>query len=106
MLNFGNIDVLVNNAGCGYRAAVEEGSDEDTHRLFNTNFWGPVALMKAVLPDMRAKHSGTIVNFSSIAAIHTALGSGYYAASKCALEGLTDGLREETASLGNQSDDC
>lgn len=97
---FGMIDVLVNNAGYGYRAAVEEGEAEDTNRLFQTNFWGPVALMKAVLPDMRAKRSGAIINISSIAALGTAPGSGYYAASKCALEGLSDGLRAETAPLG------
>lgn len=97
---FGGIDVLVNNAGYGYRAAVEEGDSNDTARLFDTNFWGPVALIKAVLPDMRAKRSGAIINVSSIAALRTAPGSGYYAASKCALEGMSDGLRIETAPLG------
>lgn len=97
---FGGIDVLVNNAGYGYRAAVEEGVPEDTARLFQTNFWGPVALMKAVLPEMRAKRSGAIVNVSSIAALGTSPGSGYYAASKCALEGLSEGLLKETRSLG------
>ena len=97
---FGDIDVLVNNAGYGYRAAVEEGNTEDTERLFRTNFWGPVAIIRAVLPYMRAKRSGTIINVSSIAALHTAPGSGYYAASKCALEGLSEGLRMETAPLG------
>ena len=97
---FGDIDVLVNNAGYGYRAAVEEGNTEDTERLFRTNFWGPVAIIRAVLPYMRAKRSGTIINVSSIAALRTAPGSGYYAASKCALEGLSEGLRMETAPLG------
>ncbi len=97
---FGGIDVLVNNAGYGYRAAVEEGDSNDTARLFDTNFWGPVALIKAVLPDMRTKRSGAIINVSSIAALRTAPGSGYYAASKCALEGMSDGLRIETAPLG------
>lgn len=97
---FGGIDVLVNNAGYGYRAAVEEGNLEETARLFRTNFWGPVALIKAVLPDMRARRSGSIINVSSIAALRTAPGSGYYAASKCALEGLAEGLRIETAPLG------
>lgn len=97
---FGSVDVLVNNAGYGYRAAVEEGSAEDTKKLFDTNFWGAVALIKAVLPDMREKHSGVIVNVSSIAALQTAPGSGYYAASKCALEGLSSGLRAETEHLG------
>ena len=97
---FGGVDVLVNNAGYGYRAAVEEGEEEYTARLFQTNFWGPIELIKAVLPDMRAKRSGAIINISSIAALGTAPGSGYYAASKCALEGLSDGLRAETAPLG------
>ena len=59
------------------RAAVEEGSAEDGRRLFDTNFWGPGALIKAVLPDMREKHSGVIMNISSIAALQTAPGSGY-----------------------------
>lgn len=97
---FGSIDVLVNNAGYGYRAAVEEGSVEDTQKLFDTNFWGPVALIKAVLPDMREKRNGVIINVSSIAALQTAPGSGYYAASKCALEGLSGGLRAEVEPLG------
>lgn len=96
----GSIDVLVNNAGYGYRAAVEEGSVADTQKLFDTNFWGPVALIKAVLPDMREKRSGVIINVSSIAALQTAPGSGYYAATKCALEGLSGGLRAEVEPLG------
>ena len=97
---FGGIDVLVNNAGYGYRAAVEEGEPADMKRLFDTNFWGPVALIKAVLPGMRAKKSGAVINVSSIAALRTAPGSGYYAASKCALEGLSGGLLAEVAPLG------
>ena len=65
---FGGIDVLVNNAGYGYRAAVEEGDDADVHALFDTNFFGTVAMIKAVLPGMRARRSGAIVNISSIGA--------------------------------------
>ena len=65
---FGGIDVLVNNAGYGYRAAVEEGDQADVRRLFATNFFGPVALIKAALPGMRARRSGAIVNVSSIGA--------------------------------------
>ena len=97
---FGLIDVLVNNAGYGYRAAVEEGIEEDVQKLFDTCFFGPVRMMKAVLPHMRAKKSGVIVNVSSIAVEYTMPGSGYYSAAKHALEGLSDGLRRETEPLG------
>lgn len=99
---FGTIDVLVNNAGYGYRAAVEEGVKADVDLLFATNFFGPVALIQSVLPSMRANHSGTIINFSSVAALRTFPGSGYYGASKCALEGLSDSLRREVSPLGIQ----
>jgi NAD(P)-dependent dehydrogenase (short-subunit alcohol dehydrogenase family) len=66
---FGSIDVLVNNAGHGYRAAVEEGEIEDVKDLFDTNFFGPVNLIKAVLPGMRREGRGTIVNISSICCV-------------------------------------
>jgi len=65
---FGGVDVLVNNAGYGYRAAVEEGDDDDVRRLFDTQLFGTVRTVKAVLPSMRARRSGTIVNLSSIGA--------------------------------------
>lgn len=97
---FGGIDVLVNNAGYGYRAAVEEGLEEDVQRLFETNFFGPVRMIKEVLPHMRSRRRGVIVNVSSVAVEYTMPGSGYYSASKCALEGLSDGLRRETEPLG------
>jgi len=97
---FGGIDVLVNNAGYGYRAAVEEGDDDDVQRLFATNVFGAVAAIKAVLPGMRAQRSGTIVNISSIGARITPAGSGYYSATKAALEGLTGSLRRELEPLG------
>ncbi|MFC6080238.1 oxidoreductase [Sphaerisporangium aureirubrum] len=98
--HFGAVDVLVNNAGYGYRAAVEEGDEADVRRLFDTNFFGAVALIKAVLPGMRARRSGAIVNISSIGARITPAGSGYYAAAKSALEGMTGSLRKELAPLG------
>lgn len=97
---FGTIDYLVNNAGYGYRAALEEGRKEDVDMLFETNVWGPVELMKAVLPFMRRQHSGAIINISSVAAFSTFAGSGYYAASKCALEALSEGLSKEVSPFG------
>lgn len=100
MKKFGQIDVLVNNAGYGYRAAVEEGDLADIERLFATNVHGPVNLIKAVLPGMRQRRSGTIVNISSIAANVRPAGSGYYAASKAALEGISGGLAKEVSPLG------
>lgn len=97
---FGGIDVLVNNAGYGYRAAVEEGEDDQVAGLFGTNVFGVVSMIKAVLPGMRARRSGTIVNVASIAARLAAPGSGYYSATKFALEGLSDALRKEVGPLG------
>ncbi|WP_011583209.1 MULTISPECIES: oxidoreductase [Chelativorans] len=97
---FGAIDVLVNNAGYGYRGAVEEGDDQEVADLFATNFSGTVAMIKAVLPGMRARRSGTIVNLSSIAGRLAAPGSGYYSATKFAVEGMSDALRKELAPLG------
>ena len=97
---FGGVDVLVNNAGYGYRAAVEEGDDDDVQRLFATNVFGAIAAIKAVLPGMREQRSGTIVNLSSIGARITPAGSGYYSATKAALEGLTGSLRKELEPLG------
>lgn len=97
---FGGIDVLVNNAGYGYRGAVEEGDEQEVADLFATNFFGTVATIKAVLPGMRARRSGTIVNLSSIAGRLAAPGSGYYSATKFAVEGLSDALRKELAPLG------
>ena len=97
---FRSIDVLVNNAGYGYRAAIEEGDRKDISILFETNVWGPVSLMKEVLPYMRKQRRGAIINISSVAALRTSPGSGYYAASKCALEALSDGLKKEVEPLG------
>ena len=97
---FGAVDVLVNNAGHGYRAAVEEAAETAVDELFASNFFGAVAMIKAVLPGMRARRHGTIVNISSIAAREPGPGSAYYAATKCALEGLSGGLRKEVEPLG------
>ncbi len=97
---FGGIDVLVNNAGYGYRAAVEEGEDAPVRQLFDTHFFGAVRTIKAVLPGMRARRTGTIVNISSIGARISPPGSGYYSAVKAAVEALTLSLRKEVAPLG------
>ncbi|MFI7065843.1 oxidoreductase [Kribbella sp. NPDC050124] len=97
---FGAIDVLVNNAGYGYRAAVEEGEDDAVQQLFDTHVFGTVRTIKAVLPGMRARRTGTIVNLSSIGARICPEGSGYYSAVKAAIEALTLSLRKEVAPLG------
>ena len=97
---FGTIDVLINNAGHGYRSSIEEGEEEAVQELFRTNVFGPVDMIKAVLPILRAKGSGVIMNTTSIAAERSAVGSGYYAASKAALDLLTDGLCKELKPLG------
>jgi len=97
---FGKIDVLVNNAGYGYRAAVEEGDLSDVRLLFDTLFFGTVALIQAVLPGMRSRRSGSIFNVSSIGGRYAAPGSGYYSAAKFAIEGMSDALRKELAPLG------
>ena len=83
--NFGGVDILVNNAGYGYRSSVEEGEEESVNLLFNTNFFGPIELVKQVLPYMRAQKNGAILNVSSIAAARSGVASGYYASSKAAL---------------------
>jgi NAD(P)-dependent dehydrogenase (short-subunit alcohol dehydrogenase family) len=97
---FGGVDVLVNNAGYGYRGAIEEGDDADVRTLFETHLFGTVAMIKAVLPGMRARRRGAIVNISSIGVQLNPVGSGYYAAAKAAIEGISGALRGELAPLG------
>ncbi|HTY49307.1 MAG TPA: oxidoreductase [Steroidobacteraceae bacterium] len=98
--NFGRIDVLVNNAGYGYLAAVEEGEDREVRALFETNFFGLAALIRAVLPGMRARRSGWIVNIASVGGMVGFPASGYYAATKFAVEGLSESLAQEVEPLG------
>lgn len=97
---FGAIDVLVNNAGYGYRGAVEEADETEVRELFETNFFGLVSMIQAVLPGMRAHRRGHIVNISSVAGRMAQPGSGYYSATKFAVGGLSDALRKEVGPLG------
>ena len=97
---FGRIDVLINNAGYGYLAAVEEGEDKDIRAMFETNFFGLAAMVRAVLPGMRARRHGCIVNIASVGGIVGFAGSGYYAATKFAVEGLSQSLAKEVEPLG------
>lgn len=97
---FGRIDVLVNNAGYGYQAAIEEGADSEIRDMFEANVFGLFALTRAVLPGMREQRGGHILNISSVAGFIGFPGSGYYAATKHAVEGFTDALAAEAAPLG------
>jgi NAD(P)-dependent dehydrogenase (short-subunit alcohol dehydrogenase family) len=97
---FGRIDVLVNNAGYGYQSTVEEGVESEIRAQFDTNVFGLFALTRAVLPIMRAQRSGDIINISSVAGLVGFPGSGYYAASKHAVEGWSDALLAEVEPLG------
>lgn len=97
---FKSIDVLVNNAGFGYRSAIEEADDNQVNALFNTNFFGTVNMIKEVLPEMRKQKSGIIFNITSIAGRFSNSGSGYYSATKYAVEGMSDALSKEVAPLG------
>jgi NAD(P)-dependent dehydrogenase (short-subunit alcohol dehydrogenase family) len=97
---FGTIDVLVNNAGHGLRAAVEEADESDVRDLFETNVFGLMAMTRAVLPIMRQRGRGHIVNITSTAGFIGNPGSGYYAATKFAVEGFSDSLAKEVLPLG------
>lgn len=97
---FGGVDVLINNAGYGYLSAVEEGNDDEVRALFDTNFFGAVDMIKAVLPGMRTRGAGRIVNVSSMTGLVTNPPNTYYSCTKHALEALTEGLAKEVAPFG------
>ncbi|KAK3169341.1 hypothetical protein OEA41_008724 [Lepraria neglecta] len=94
---YGQINVLVNNAGYSLLGAVEDLGDEEARTQMETNFFGPHRLIRAALPGFRARKSGTIVNITSVAGIDGLPSCGLYAASKFALEGLSESLARETA---------
>ena len=97
---FGTIDVLVNNAGYGYQSSVEEGEEQEIRAQFDANVFGLFALTRAVLPAMRKARSGHIINITSVAGFIGFASSGYYSASKHAVEGWSDSLAQEAGPLG------
>jgi NAD(P)-dependent dehydrogenase (short-subunit alcohol dehydrogenase family) len=96
----GAVEVLVNNAGYGHEGALEESSMDDLQRQFAANVYGPVAMMKAVLPGMRKRRSGHIVNVTSMGGFITMPGISFYCGSKFALEGISEALGKEVADFG------
>src|SRR3984957_15496771 len=96
----GAIDVLVNNAGYGMEGIIEESSMEDLRRQFEVNVFGAVAVIQAVLPFMRRRHAGHILNVTSMGGIITLPGLSYYHGSKFALEGISESLGKEIKNLG------
>jgi NAD(P)-dependent dehydrogenase (short-subunit alcohol dehydrogenase family) len=98
--HFGHIDVLVNAAGYGYLAAIEEGEDSQVRAQFETNVFGLLDVTKRVLPGMRARRRGHIVNVSSLGGLVAFPATGYYHATKFAVEALSESLAHEIAPLG------
>jgi NAD(P)-dependent dehydrogenase (short-subunit alcohol dehydrogenase family) len=97
---FGQIDVLLNNAGFGLLGAVEEATQAEIEAVYRTNVFGLLAVTRAVLPHMRARRSGRILNVSSIGGYRAAAGFGVYCSTKFAVEGLSEALHAELAPLG------
>lgn len=96
----GQIDVLINNAGVGITGPIEETPEEEIKAAFETNFYGPLRVIKAVLPLMRKQKSGLVINITSIAAYMGLPYRGFYSASKSALDITTEALRMETKQFG------
>lgn len=96
----GGIDVLFNNAGIGYFAAFEEGEEAEERRLMEINVFGLAAVTKALLPGMRARRSGTIINVSSVGGLRSFPALSWYNASKFAVEGLSEAIAQEVTPLG------
>src|ERR1700693_4639711 len=97
---FGAIDALVNNAGIDYIGAIEEQEERHYREIFEVNFFGAVSMLRLVLPSMRARKQGTIVNVSSMDGIASLPVNGFYSSSKFALEGLTESLWQEIEPIG------
>jgi NAD(P)-dependent dehydrogenase (short-subunit alcohol dehydrogenase family) len=97
---FGRIDVLINNAGFGLLAAVEESSDADVRRMYDTNVFGLLNVSRAVLPVMRRQRSGHVINMSSIGGYRSGAGFGVYCSTKFAVEGITEAMHAELQPLG------
>jgi NAD(P)-dependent dehydrogenase (short-subunit alcohol dehydrogenase family) len=97
---FGSIDVLVNNAGFGLLGSVEEISDAEVRRVYETNVFGLLKVTRSVLPHLRRQRSGHVINFSSVGGLSGSIGWGIYCSTKFAVEGITESLAKELAPLG------
>ncbi|WP_432830004.1 SDR family NAD(P)-dependent oxidoreductase [Dactylosporangium sp. CA-092794] len=97
---FGGIDVLVNNAGRGWYGSIEGMPEDAVRRTFDLNLFALLTVTRAVLPGMRARRRGWVVNMSSVAGLRGVTGFGYYSAAKHAVEAVTAVLRDEVAPLG------